>query len=117
MARVQQHTHKLKRHKYKSTGHAVFFCILDCGFKVDVGLALGKKTICWRCGNETPINEYSIRLARPVCMGCVKHKDTTVQPDVTKEVMTTTADSGLNSILDRMKQLTSVGVAEKEEEI
>jgi len=69
-----KHTHKLKRLKYKS-GVSVFFCVLDCNFKISVPLALGKKTICWRCGEEFLMNEYSIRLVRPHCSSCHKSKN------------------------------------------
>lgn len=103
MPRIQAHTHKLKRHTYKSTGHSVFFCVLDCSFKVDVGLALGKKTICWRCGTETPINEYSIRLARPICMSCKKVKNPEVK-ELTHEVLVSAAETPANDLKDRLSK-------------
>lgn len=69
------HVHKLKRHKFK-TGNAVYFCALpDCRFKTATGLALGKRSICWRCGKDFIMNEYSIRLAKPHCDECHKSKD------------------------------------------
>ena len=74
MSRQQNHSHKLRRHQYKS-GNKVYFCILpDCNFKVDVALALGKKCICNLCGNEFIMNEYTIKLARPHCESCSKQK-------------------------------------------
>lgn len=72
--KTEEHIHKLKRIKFKS-GNAVYFCALDCNFKIQVPLSLGKKTICWRCGNPFTMNEYSIRLARPHCEKCHKSKD------------------------------------------
>jgi len=70
-----QHTHKLKRLKYKS-GNAVFFCALaDCSYKVNTPLALGKRSICWRCGEDFIMNEYSLRLAKPHCMKCHRLKE------------------------------------------
>lgn len=69
-ATVQKHVHKLKRIKFKS-GNASFFCVLpDCTFKVNPALALGKRSECWRCGEEFLLNEYSIRLAKPHCEKC-----------------------------------------------
>ena len=69
---ISKHTHKLKRHKYKS-GNYVYFCTLpDCNYKVDVPLALGKRTICNLCNSEFIINEYTIKLALPHCESCSK---------------------------------------------
>ena len=68
------HIHKLKRHTYK-TGARSFFCVLpDCNYRVAVEMSLGKRSLCWRCGEEFILNEYSIRLARPHCHKCHKRK-------------------------------------------
>ena len=120
MPRIQSHTHKLKRHTYRSTGSKVFFCVLDCGFKVDQGLALGKKTICWRCGSETSINEYSIRLAKPICMSCKKTKVETksqVTGPTVEILVQSVAAIETNNLSDRLKKLTFAPAAEKIEEI
>jgi len=70
-----EHVHKLKRHTYE-TGNKIFFCALpDCKFKIKLGLALGKRSICWRCGEPFIMNEYSIRLAKPHCEDCHKSKN------------------------------------------
>lgn len=70
----EKHIHKLRRHKYK-TGAYIFFCTLpDCHFKVANSLALGKRSLCWRCGEQFVLNEYSIRLAKPHCENCHKTK-------------------------------------------
>ena len=75
MAKVDKHTHKLRRHTYAKTGNSVYFCILpDCHFKIDVALALGKRVLCYLCGSEFIMNEYTIKLARPHCDGCSKRK-------------------------------------------
>jgi hypothetical protein len=69
-----QHVHKLKRLRYKS-GNEVFFCTLpDCSFKSNIALSLGKRSICWRCGSEFILDEYSLRLAKPHCSECHKPK-------------------------------------------
>lgn len=74
MPKQQSHVHKLKRHKYPS-GNSVYFCTLpDCNYKVDVPLALGKRTLCNICNNEFIINEYVIKLAKPHCPDCGKVK-------------------------------------------
>lgn len=72
----QTHVHKLKRHKYK-TGVKVFFCTLpDCHYRIDVELALGKRSLCNICGKEFLINEYTIKLAKPHCQDCGREKVT-----------------------------------------
>lgn len=69
------HVHKFKRHTYK-TGNVIFFCTLpDCSVKVAPALALGKRSICWRCGNPFEMNDYSVRLAKPHCSDCHKPKN------------------------------------------
>ena len=69
-----QHTHKFKRLKYKS-GNTIFFCALpDCSQKINISLALGKRSICWRCGEPFVMTEYSLRLAKPHCEACHKPK-------------------------------------------
>lgn len=69
-----RHVHKLKRHSYRS-GSSIYFCALpDCSFKVSVPLALGKRTLCWRCGDSFTMTEYAIRLAKPHCEACHKPK-------------------------------------------
>jgi hypothetical protein len=68
------HIHKLKRLRYKS-GNTIFFCCLpDCSFKTNVALALGKRSICWRCNSDFILSEYALRLAKPHCENCHKPK-------------------------------------------
>lgn len=71
---TEKHVHKLKKHTFKS-GNSVYHCVSDCPFKVSVGLALGKRVVCWRCGKIFPMNEYSLRLVKPHCDACKKPKD------------------------------------------
>lgn len=75
MAEIKQkHIHKFKRLKYKS-GNMIFFCALpDCSVKLNPALALGKRSICWRCGESFVMTEYSLRLAKPHCEKCHKPK-------------------------------------------
>lgn len=69
-----KHIHKFKRLRYKS-GNEIFFCALpDCTAKINPALALGKRSICWRCGKIFEMNEYSLRLAKPHCEACHKPK-------------------------------------------
>jgi len=75
MAKTQErHIHKFKRLKYK-TGNVTFFCALpDCNVKINPALALGKRSLCWRCGESFLMTEYSLRLAKPHCENCHKPK-------------------------------------------
>jgi hypothetical protein len=66
-----EHTHKLRRHKY-ANGTKVYFCVLDCSYKIEAAFAIGKRTICHMCGEEFAMNEYSVKLAKPHCTGCGK---------------------------------------------
>jgi len=83
MAKIEKHVHKLKRHSFKS-GNQIYFCALpDCHYKTAPALALGKRTICWRCGNDFIMNEYSLRLAKPHCENC--HQPKVVKDDTGRE--------------------------------
>lgn len=74
MKATEKHICKFKRIVYKS-GNAVFFCTLpDCNKKINPALALGKRSICWRCGEPFILTEYSLRLAKPHCDACHKPK-------------------------------------------
>lgn len=66
---VVKHTHKLRRHEH-SNGEQIYFCVLDCDYKIKVALALGKTTLCNKCNKPFVINSYTIRLAKPICTKC-----------------------------------------------
>lgn len=70
-----EHVHKLQRHKY-ANGTKVYFCVLNCNYKIEVAFALGKLSVCHICGNEFTMNEYSCKLAKPHCQNCGKFKVT-----------------------------------------
>lgn len=115
MPRVAAHAHKLKRHKYKSTGTAVFFCVLpDCSYRSDTHLTLGKRSICWRCGKEFKINEYSIRLARPHCNSCTKSKE--VVPVPVEKITKNAAIESANDLKTRLTNTISAFAAQPDNE-
>lgn len=66
---ARNHVHKLKLHTYKN-GTRSFFCIDDCDYTITRELALGKMTICHRCGQPFQMNQYSLNLAKPHCEDC-----------------------------------------------
>jgi ribosomal protein S27AE len=81
------HIHKLKRLKYKS-GNTIFFCSLpDCTFKTNIALALGKRSLCWRCGESFIMSEYALRLAKPHCDQCHKPKSGVSEEDVRPTIL------------------------------
>jgi len=89
---TEKHVHKFRRLRYKS-GNEIFFCTLpDCSAKINQSLALGKRSICWRCGEPFIMNEYSLRLAKPHCNNCHKPKNEIVPPTI--------------NLSDRLQQIT-----------
>lgn len=114
MAKLQSHLHKLRRHKY-SSGNAVFFCISpDCHYRIDVGLALGKRAACNICGNEFIMNEYTIKLAKPHCSDCgkVKIKDAEGRnryvKKVTNKILTGVVVEASEDLRSRLSDATNI---------
>jgi hypothetical protein len=120
------HVHKLKRLKYKS-GNIIFFCSLpDCTFKTNIALALGKRSLCWRCGKDFIMSEYSLRLAKPHCDAC--HKPKLEQLDTGRNILMDISNFPENRILkqgeipplslaERLSKAIQKNQQEKEEEI
>lgn len=116
MTEKQKHIHKLKRLKYKS-GNTIFFCALpDCSFKINPALALGKRSVCWRCGNEFIMSEYSLRLAKPHCDACHKPKFNTTTDDIHIALGPEDIEEEL-SLAERLEQTIKDAQKESEEEI
>ena len=112
---IEKHVHKFKRLKFKS-GNTIFFCALpDCNQKLNTSLALGKRSLCWRCGEPFIMNEYSLRLAKPHCENCHKPKNEI------KEVKETTSIDEVSSmplsLSERLQQTIQQAKPEDEGEI
>lgn len=102
MSKKPLHIHRYKRHSYK-TGTLIFFCTNgSCTHKIEVALALGKPNLCNVCGKEFNLDEYALRLSKPRCINCRKHKDGT--PLVEKGSGNTTT---VSSLMDRLRAATS----------
>ena len=122
-AKMEKHIHKLKRVRFKS-GNSFYFCALpDCSFKVNPALALGKRSICWRCGESFIINEYALRLAKPHCDKChmPKHYDDGLPPATTEQLNKEEAKA-TSSLSDRLTNIikdnpTKTIAAEGDEDI
>lgn len=109
---TQKHTHKLRRHIYK-TGARVYFCTLpDCYHKIECSLAVGKMSICNICGEEFQLNEYHVRLAKPHCDKCgkIKIKGSDGKKHYIRRdslpVMASLAESSVDELRSRLNNLT-----------
>ena len=113
------HVHKLRRFKY-ANGTKVYFCTLDCNFKIEAALALGKKTICNICNNEFIMNEYSCKLAKPHCTRCGKMKvEVDGEMRFVNKLRPTAALAELakDSVISLKERLGKVVTMEKDEDI
>lgn len=118
---MTEHIHKLRRHKYKN-GTVVYFCSMDCHFKIERELAIGKRTLCNICGEPFFMNEYSVKLAKPHCTNCgkmrIKNDDGTVQfvdRNRTKVIAEEMAANSVNSLRERLSSV--VQMEPKDEDI
>jgi len=113
--KTEKHVHKLKRLKYKS-GNSIFFCVLpDCSYKTNVSLALGKRSICWRCGESFIMSEYSLRLAKPHCDSCHRLKVEKAE-DIVKQELENPIFHHL-TLAERLQQTIQQAKKEAEEDI
>ena len=91
MAR-KRHIHKYQLRKLgKDKTYVVYACMLPgCNHYLEVSLAFGKETICWRCGNicTIPLRQTGRELVKPHCVKCTKvypqHRKDKPQIDVGK---------------------------------
>ena len=111
---ITKHVHKLKKHTYPNKT-SVYFCLLNCNFKIEVAMSVGKVTLCNLCGEPFTMTEYHTRLVRPHCSKCsrVRTRDDDgkvryVRPTSTlSEVSKTIAKSSIKNLRDRLEQVTS----------
>lgn len=114
------HTHKLKKHTYKN-GTAVYFCLLNCNYKIEVSMADGKEVLCNICGEKFTMTVASIKQAKPHCTNCGKvmvkdenGKRTYVSKDRMKFIA---SDLAKNKVADLRAKLSSVITMERDEDI
>lgn len=84
---------------------------MNCPFKVDVPLALGKVVLCHVCDLPFTMNEYSVKLAKPHCTSCgkIQVKDASGKRKfVSKNRMGVIASEVAQSSADNMKQRLGV---------
>ncbi len=81
-------------------------------------LALGKKSICWRCGEEFILNEYSLRLVKPHCSKCHKPKGNDIPlNDLVSPSSNSIIDNIPLSLADRLSNTINNAQTKTEEEI
>lgn len=82
-------------HKYilKDVGinkeHLVYACALpDCTHYLQLSMALGKSTICWKCLKECKLDAFTVsrRRVKPRCPPCRGDKPEEVKIEVKKEL-------------------------------
>lgn len=109
---IQEHTHKLRLHKYPN-GTKVYFCVLNCSYKVEVAFALGKVTLCNICNSEFEITKLTLRLQEPHCSDCgrvlVKNADgsRTYIRKVANKVLGDVANKTVENLSTRLASITS----------
>jgi hypothetical protein len=115
---VAKHIHKLKKHKYK-TGIAVFFCTLDCNYKIEAPFALGKESLCNICGVAFLMNEYTLKLVRPHCNNCGRRevKDSEGKKHYVRkigtQVLATIAANETSSLKERLERVVTPAMDEE----
>lgn len=80
----RKHVHRYQRVDISQTPHKKYLvmkCSLpDCTHYVSIPLAIGKSSICWRCGEEFVMTADLARLSKPHCKACTK-VDESKKPD------------------------------------
>lgn len=67
-----KHTHKYGQVKLGSNGYTVYKCFLpNCPHYVRKELALGRFSICWKCGGTFIMTATSIERLKPKCLDCI----------------------------------------------
>lgn len=111
--KAKEHIHKLTKHKY-DTGVEVYFCTLNCPFKIEVPFALGKVTICNICGEPFSLSKRDLRLKEPHCHNCgrkeVKDGDGKKRyvRKIASRVLTSIAIDTTNSLSERLQAATRI---------
>lgn len=65
------HTHKYEKIKWGTNKTIIWKCALvDCSHYLHVEFILGKKSICWKCGNQFLMTYSKLLRNRPKCDKC-----------------------------------------------
>lgn len=113
---IVKHIHKLHRHEH-TNGEKIYFCVLDCDYKIKVALALGKTTICNKCGKSFALNPYALRLAKPICLNCKVTKNPKIDLDEVFHGQTehSTIEDDTSDLLSRLRSAINHGAKDENE--
>ena len=71
---MPKHVHKYHRLRIGKNEYEIYKCALaGCTHYVQAELVVGRKSICWRCGNEFIITG-KLRHKKPHCEDCIQSK-------------------------------------------
>lgn len=72
---MEKHIHKYVRIKVGKNKRIEYKCAIPgCVHKVREEYAVGRESLCNRCGNVFYLNKENMRLAKPHCPYCTKNK-------------------------------------------
>jgi hypothetical protein len=72
----KKHTHKYRRYVRGNWKTSRYACADPDCYKVGrPGLLLGKKSICWNCGQEFILTRDNLETAKPKCINCADTKE------------------------------------------
>lgn len=78
--RQQLHAHKYLRIKIGNRGYQVFKCVLSgCPHSIRPELVIGYRAICWRCGKEITMTQWTAQFKKPHCRECTKEREEKAQ--------------------------------------
>ena len=86
-----KHVHRYIRRDISQTPKKKYI-VLACSLPhrnhyINPKLAVGKLSICWRCGEEFIITPDLLRLAKPHCKDCTKTKGPEVDSSLLESIM------------------------------
>lgn len=109
--KTKTHVHKLTKHKY-DTGVEVYFCTLNCNFKIEVPFALGKEVLCNICNEPFTLSKRDLRSKEPHCRNCGRKeiKDSDGKKHyvrkISSRVLTSIAVDTVGSLSQRLQSIT-----------
>lgn len=72
-----KHFHRYEKTILGKNNYVVFRCNLpNCNHYIAEKLAIGKQSICNRCGDTFILDKRAMKFVKPYCVNCVKGKKT-----------------------------------------
>lgn len=88
--------HKYRRVKMGKDGSYIVYACAHCTHYLARKLAVGKRSICWKCGQVFEMNSDSITVAKPKCFMCRKGRD--LMPKLPPELSLESEGEALDAI-------------------